>query len=213
MAEFNQEISKNLIKKIIEDNDMNITLGKDYYEIGFCSNLGEDFYFTIEQGFSFEDFINNLKEYVYNFDYSEHAKDWIVRIDSVSGVPDDPEGLIEDAKDIDNKLNQLLEDFYKASNDYDKLPYELIDIFKTFDPYEYADSHLGNEEEVIENDIREGNVDVYINTLNDFKNSLSSEEMKNILGKDMPDRLDSAINQLNKISNGKEIKNGKQHKR
>lgn len=213
MAEFNQEISKNLIKKIIEDNDMNITFYKDYCEIGFYSNLGEDFIFTIEQGSSFEDFIKNLREYVYNFDYSEHAKDWIVRIDSGFGVPDDPEGLIEDAKDIDNELNQLLEDFYKASNDYDKLPYELIDIFKTFDPYEYADSHLENEEEVIENDIREGNVDVYINTLNDFNNSLSSEEMKNILGKDMPDRLSQALNNLNKISNGKEIENGKQHKR
>ena len=213
MAEFNQEISKNLIKKIIEDNDMNITFDKDYCEIGFYSNLGEDFNFTIEQGSSFEDFIKNLREYVYNFDYSEHAIDWIVRIDSGFGVPDDPEGLIEDAKDINNELNQLLEDFHKASNDYDKLPYELIDIFKTFDPYEYYDSHLENEEEVIENDIREGNVDVYINTLNDFKNSLSSEEMKNILGKDMPDRLSQALNNLNNISNGKEKADGRSHTR
>lgn len=76
-----------------------------YYQIGFCSDAGEDFSIDIS-GETIEDVIKDFQHYSFEFDANEHAKEWVSYCGEY-GVPNDLRVLIEDAESIKEKLNNL----------------------------------------------------------------------------------------------------------
>ena len=90
-------------------------LGWNVYEIDFCdgkgwelekySPAGEDFIFQIEHNQTVEKAIENIKEYVNNFDEDEHARLWATARDV--GQPTTLKELIQDAENIHNMLYEL----------------------------------------------------------------------------------------------------------
>lgn len=100
--------TKKQIKKI-EDLGWNVTVSEygsgfkkiKYYELSKYSNAGEDFFFSIE----YKNAMEELTDYVMWFDVSEHAES----VNNMRGAPD-LETLIEDAREIKEDLETLLEE-------------------------------------------------------------------------------------------------------
>lgn len=83
---------------------------KDYtcLNLGIYSDLREDFNFAIEfKKDDKQDFLNELREYVNDFDVDEHAEQWI-SIRGTHGISSSIRALIEDAESIKEMLQELL---------------------------------------------------------------------------------------------------------
>ena len=80
---------------------------KQYYaEMEFCSDAGEDFVFTVWFDGTWNDFVENFREYAIGFDPDEHAEMW-VNSRGKNGVPDSIRTLINDADSIQEYLEQF----------------------------------------------------------------------------------------------------------
>lgn len=96
---------------ILQEEDINIYTcdytenSGYYYQIGFCSDAGEDFSIDIS-GETIKDVIKDFQHYSFEFDANEHAKEWVAYCGNY-GVPNDLRVLIEDAESIKEKLNSL----------------------------------------------------------------------------------------------------------
>lgn len=76
-------------------------------ELSQYTPMGEDWNFSIEYDGSVESFMENLKEFERNFDVDEEAQFFISQM-GVSGIPNDAEGLLEDAKWKKKQLEDLV---------------------------------------------------------------------------------------------------------
>ena len=72
------------------------------FEIGFCSEAGEDFSISLS-GKTIEDVIKDLQKQALEFNTEEHVNNWINYCSS-NGIPNDRKVLIEDAEYIKSKL-------------------------------------------------------------------------------------------------------------
>lgn len=93
--------------------------GRTYAEMEKYSPLGEDFGMIIH--FSEENpadtFMNDLKGYYYDFDPEEHAEMWIENRGK-NGTPDSIQDLLDDAKDIEEMIGELIQ--YLEDDDEEK---------------------------------------------------------------------------------------------
>lgn len=97
-------LTKKQIKKIEELGwavEIEECSNSKWYRISKFSNAGEDFGFSIE----YKNAMEELTGYVMWFDVSEHAE----TVNNMRGAPD-LETLIEDAKEIKEDLETLLEE-------------------------------------------------------------------------------------------------------
>lgn len=78
-------------------------------EIGQCSPVGEDFFFSIAG----KDIAAEVQEYYEDFDPDEHAKMWVENMNTVNGVPKSVRILIDDAEAIDKMLMELADALQK----------------------------------------------------------------------------------------------------
>ena len=98
-------------ESILADKDINVyscdyTENSGYaYQVGFCSNAGEDFTFDLN-GETIEDVVKDLQHYSFEFDANEHAKEWVSYCGD-NGVPNDLQVLIDDANEIKKRLEEL----------------------------------------------------------------------------------------------------------
>lgn len=76
-------------------------------ELSQYTPMGEDWNFSIEYDGSVESFMENLKEFERNFDVDEEAQFFISQM-GISGIPNDVEGLLEDAKWKKKQLEDLV---------------------------------------------------------------------------------------------------------
>lgn len=83
---------------------------RTYAELGKHSPAGEDFYMTIDfdKDNQVETFLEDLREYVENFDVDEHAEMWI-ESRGKGGCPSSLKELLQDAEDIKAMIEELLE--------------------------------------------------------------------------------------------------------
>lgn len=100
--------------KILNDNDMTIydrfKQGDEFVrEVEFYSPEGEDVCEAIFYDGTDEGFIAAFAENARDFDADEHAKLWIENRNTVPGVPQNIQVLIQDAKAIRNKLLNVTE--------------------------------------------------------------------------------------------------------
>lgn len=100
------------LRQKIEDLDFGIydetfSDGSVGMELSKYTPLGQDWNFYIEYDGSVESFMENLKEYERNFDVDEEAKFFISQMGEF-GIPDDAEGLLEDAKWKKKQLEDLV---------------------------------------------------------------------------------------------------------
>ena len=91
------EICESLDWKIHEYDDGSIDL-ESY------SPEGEDLIFTINAG---EEFVHGICSIAVNFDVDEHVKMWIPSLGE-NGVPGSISALVEDAKEIEQMLYELV---------------------------------------------------------------------------------------------------------
>lgn len=91
--------------EILEENDWSISSYIDggRVEVQKYSPAGEDFSMCVEV----ENFPESVREYANNFDADEHAEMWIKARGIVFGVPESIRELIDDAKAIQDMLNEL----------------------------------------------------------------------------------------------------------
>lgn len=100
------------LRQKIEDLDFGIydetfSDGSVGMELSQFTPMGQDWNFYIEYDGSVESFMENLKEYERNFDVDEEAKFFISQMGEF-GIPDDAEGLLEDAKWKKKQLEDLV---------------------------------------------------------------------------------------------------------
>lgn len=93
--------------------------GRTYAEMMQESPLGEDFGMIID--FNEENplntFMSDLKGYYYSFDPEEHAEIWIGNRGK-NGTPDSIQDLLDDAKDIEEMIGELIQ--YLEDDDEEK---------------------------------------------------------------------------------------------
>lgn len=100
------------LRQKIEDLDFGIydetfSDGSVGMELSQYTPMGQDWNFSIEYDGSVESFMENLKEFERNFDVDEEAKFFISQMGEF-GIPDDAEGLLEDAKWKKKQLEDLV---------------------------------------------------------------------------------------------------------
>ena len=91
----------------LKDYEYLVSEGKTQLEFNQFSPAGEDFNFYIEFNNNIQDFLNELREYVNDFDIDEHVKIWIDVLGQ-NGVPSTIRELLEDAESIKEMLEELL---------------------------------------------------------------------------------------------------------
>ena len=123
MKEYKNEKLENILEKAIE-LDWSYALwkvddGRTYAEMRKYSPLGEDFGMIID--FSKENpvdtFMNDLQDYYSGFDPEEHAAMWIENRGQ-NGTPDSIQDLLDDAKDIEDMIGELIQ--YLEDDDEEK---------------------------------------------------------------------------------------------
>lgn len=103
------------IEDAVEEQGWSVSYDDDgCVELEKCSPLGEDFIMTIEV----EDFVANLRDRAHYFDADEHAAMWIEARGRVNGVPESVIGLAQDALDIQEMLDRLLDAVVEAEHEY-----------------------------------------------------------------------------------------------
>jgi hypothetical protein len=108
------------IAEVLENNDINIICtekqdGEYYTEMEFYSDAGEDFVFSIWHSRTKKSFIDAFRDYAIDFDPDEHAEMWVNARNTVNGVPQSIQALIDDADSIDSFLNEVSEQLYKVA--------------------------------------------------------------------------------------------------
>lgn len=93
------------IEEAIEDDGWNLNYADGQVELEKESPLGEDFIAYIDV----DDFERNLREYCVDFDTDEHAAMWVEARGKVNGVPESVIALAQDAVDIQEMLDELLD--------------------------------------------------------------------------------------------------------
>lgn len=93
------------IEEAIENDGWNLNYDGGQVELEKESPLGEDFIAYIDV----DDFERNLREYCADFDADEHAAMWVEARDKVNGVPESVIDLAQDALDIQEMLDALLD--------------------------------------------------------------------------------------------------------
>ena len=105
---------KNIIEKL---NFMvsEVSYGKNGigWELQQFTPLGEDWFVEFEHDNNAETFINNLKEYVYNFDIDEEVEPYI-EMRGKRGVPSSISDLLKDARWKQKILKRLLAEILTA---------------------------------------------------------------------------------------------------
>ena len=123
MTEYsNKELEKFLEKT--EELGWNYNLYKEdnertYAEMEKSSPLGEDFIMIIDfdEKNPIDTFLDNLKEYYFDFDSEEHAEMWIENRGN-NGVPSSILDLLSDARDIEEMIGELIQ--YLEGDDEEK---------------------------------------------------------------------------------------------
>ena len=105
---------KEYFADILEHNGCNVTWDNAYAEIGFYSDAGEDFSFTV-WGNTPKDFSNKLYSYYQDFNPDEHAVMWY---GSDRGEPESLRTLLDDAEAIKRNLDTLSKAIGKAEQNY-----------------------------------------------------------------------------------------------
>lgn len=93
------------IEDAIEEDGWNLDYCDGEVELEKESSLGEDFIAYVDA----EDFITSLRQYCIGFDADEHAAMWIEARGRVNGVPESVIALAQDALDIQDMLDALLD--------------------------------------------------------------------------------------------------------
>lgn len=108
------------IEDAIEEQGWSIYYTDDgYVELETHSPLGEDLVETIEV----ENFVENLRYHVRCFDPDDHAAMWVYTR-GTNGVPHNVLALAQDALDIQEMLDKLLDAVVKADGEY--TPFRLM---------------------------------------------------------------------------------------
>ena len=86
---------------------------RNYVELSKYSPAGEDFSMIIDfdKGNIIESFLDNLKDYIDDFDIDKHVEMWIP-VRGKGGCPSSISELVEDAKDIKEMVKELYEKLY-----------------------------------------------------------------------------------------------------
>lgn len=102
------------IEDAIEEDGWNLGYCDGQVELEKQSPLGEDFIAYVDV----EEFVANLRQYCSDFDADEHAAMWINARGRVNGVPESVIALAQDALDIQDMLDELLDAVVKADGEY-----------------------------------------------------------------------------------------------
>ena len=91
-----------------EELDWSYNIYDGYVELEKYSPLGEDFIITINfnQRNPDKSFLDNLREYIEDYDAEEHAAFWIDNRGK-NGTPESIQDLLDDAVDIDGMMQEL----------------------------------------------------------------------------------------------------------
>lgn len=116
------QLQLNDLIPVMEDLDWNVYVDDNCIELRQYSNAGEDFNFVVDK----DNFVENIKEFAYNFDVDEHIEMWIQARNSVSGVPS-TRVLVEDAKDIKEMLETLADKLNEVDAKYREKPAKSLD--------------------------------------------------------------------------------------
>lgn len=93
-------------RKICEYLGWEVYETEDDIELRKFSPLGEDFGFSVDA----DKFIEGVRKYWQDFEPDEHAAMWFNAKDRVPGVPRDLQALLNDAKAIDEMIDDLAEE-------------------------------------------------------------------------------------------------------
>lgn len=103
-----KKLTQEEIISFIEQQEWSVTILEDGFDIGKYSPLGEDFsIFICPNEISFEGFAQAIRDY--EFDVDDHAAMWIENRGK-NGTPNSVSDLVDDAKAIEEMLDDLVRD-------------------------------------------------------------------------------------------------------
>lgn len=119
------------LQELLEQQEWNVTFFENEMMIQRFSDAGEDFWIEVEMNNDIPSAIEQIKAYADEFDVDEHVGSW-VDYRGENGVPESISELLDDAKDLKEKLNDL----YDTLNRTEFKALTFKDVFDDRDDFE-----------------------------------------------------------------------------